>query len=96
MRRAPPAVSVRGLVVEFPLGGTTVRAVDGLSVDVAAGRRLGIVGESGSGKSTLALAVLGLLEPPGRIAAGAIELDGGDLARARERACARCAAARSG
>ena len=53
--------------MDFPLGRTTVRAVDGVSLDVPAGRRIGIVGESGSGKSTLALAVLGLLEPPGRV-----------------------------
>ena len=54
------------LVVDFPLGARTVRAVDGLSLTIRAGQRLGIVGESGSGKSTVAMAVLGLLDRPAR------------------------------
>ena len=76
-------LSIADLVVDFPLGNRTVRAVDGLSFTIWPGQRLGVVGESGSGKSTLALAVLGLLEPPGRIVGGSIrlgevELDGAD------------------
>jgi peptide/nickel transport system ATP-binding protein len=55
------------------------RAVDGVSLAVAAGERVGLVGESGSGKSTLVRALLGL-EPP---EAGAIRIDGEDLAAAR-------------
>ena len=57
---ARPVLSVRDLTVEFPGEREPLRAVDGLSFDVASGGALGIVGESGSGKSTTALALLGL------------------------------------
>ncbi|MFI9815598.1 ABC transporter ATP-binding protein [Saccharothrix variisporea] len=67
-------LSVRGLTVEFASG---VRAVDGLDLDVEAGRVLGVVGESGSGKSVTSLAVLGLLRDA-RVS-GAIEFAGQDL-----------------
>jgi peptide/nickel transport system ATP-binding protein len=67
-------LSITDLVVDFPLGHRTLRAVDGLSLTIRPGQRLGVVGESGSGKSTVALAVLGLLEPPGRIDRGSIRL----------------------
>jgi ABC-type glutathione transport system ATPase component len=60
-------LSIVDLVVDYPLENRTVRAVDGLSFTIRPGQRLGVVGESGSGKSTVAMAVLGLLEPPGRI-----------------------------
>jgi peptide/nickel transport system ATP-binding protein len=69
-----PVLSVVDLVVDFPLENRTVRAVDGLSFTIWPSQRLGVVGESGSGKSTVALAVLGLLESPGRIVAGSIRL----------------------
>ena len=61
-------LAIADLVVDFPLEGRTIRAVDGLSLTIRPGQRLGVVGESGLGKSTVALAVLGLLEAPGRIA----------------------------
>ena len=80
-----PVLSIAGLVVDFPLGNRTVRAVDDLSFTIRPGQRLGVVGESGSGKSTLAMAVLGLLEPPGRIVAGSIKLGELELANAHER-----------
>jgi peptide/nickel transport system ATP-binding protein len=74
-----PVLRIADLVVEFPTSHGLVRAVDGVSLEVPAGRRIAVVGESGSGKSTLALALLGLIDPPGRIAGGSIETGGVDL-----------------
>jgi peptide/nickel transport system ATP-binding protein len=71
-----PLLSVRDLTVEFPTRRGTLRAVDGVSFDVAAGEVLGIVGESGAGKSLTGAAIIRLLEPPGRIAAGTVRLQG--------------------
>ncbi|ROS54685.1 ABC transporter ATP-binding protein [Frigoribacterium sp. PhB24] len=60
------------------------RVVDGLSLDVPDGARVGLIGESGSGKSLTTLAVLGLL-PDGARATGSIRLDGRELLGASER-----------
>jgi peptide/nickel transport system ATP-binding protein len=79
-----PVLRIDGLCVEYPLQGGVVRAVDDLSLDIRRGQRLAVVGESGSGKSTVALAVLGLLEPPGHVTAGAIRLGELELAGAPE------------
>jgi peptide/nickel transport system ATP-binding protein len=56
-----PLVAVRDLTVDFVGGAQASRAVDGVSLEIAAGEALGIVGESGSGKSVTWLAALGLL-----------------------------------
>jgi peptide/nickel transport system ATP-binding protein len=69
-------LAVRHLRVEFPTRRGTLVAVDDVSFDIAPGEILGVVGESGAGKSLTGAAVIGLLEPPGRIAAGEILLDG--------------------
>ncbi|WP_138467125.1 ABC transporter ATP-binding protein [Poseidonocella sp. HB161398] len=82
---AAPILSVRGLATHFDTPKGTVRAVDGVSFDVPEGRTLGIVGESGSGKSVTSLSVMGLIDPPGRIAAGEILFRGRDLAQLSER-----------
>jgi peptide/nickel transport system ATP-binding protein len=71
-----PVLSVRNLRVEFPLRRGTLLAVNDISFDIAPGEVLGVVGESGAGKSMTGAAVIGLLEPPGRIAGGTIELSG--------------------
>jgi ABC-type glutathione transport system ATPase component len=82
-----PLLEARGLVKVFPLGESVfggggkgeVRAVDGVSLDIAAGETLGLVGESGSGKSTLGRMLLRLIEPT----AGRVCFEGRDLLAAR-------------
>lgn len=71
-----PLLSVRDLVVEFPTRHALLRAIDGVSFDVHRGEVLGLVGESGAGKSITGAAIIGLLEPPGRVAGGTVTLDG--------------------
>jgi peptide/nickel transport system ATP-binding protein len=69
-------LSVRNLRVEFPTRRGTLVAVDDVSFDVMPGEVLGVVGESGAGKSLTGTAIIGLIEPPGRIGAGEIRLKG--------------------
>jgi peptide/nickel transport system ATP-binding protein len=71
-----PVLEVKDLKVEFPTRRGTLVAVDGVSFQIDEGEVLGVVGESGAGKSLTGAAVIGLLEPPGRIAAGQILLAG--------------------
>jgi peptide/nickel transport system ATP-binding protein len=71
-----PLLEVRHLRVEFPTRRGTLVALDDVSFTISAGEVLGVVGESGAGKSMTGAAIIGLLEPPGRIAAGEILLDG--------------------
>ncbi len=81
-------LSVRGLKTHFPLGQGwagargTLRAVDGVSLDLSRGEVLGLVGESGSGKTTVGRSVLRLVEPT----EGSIRLDGVDFRALRGRA----------
>jgi peptide/nickel transport system ATP-binding protein len=65
-------LEVRNLQVEFSGDGNTLKAVDGISFQLHRGETLGIVGESGSGKSVTSLAVMGLLQSPGRVSGGEI------------------------
>ena len=69
-------LEVRHLRVEFPTRRGTLLALDDISFDIAPGEVLGVVGESGAGKSLTGAAIIGLLEPPGRIAGGEIQLEG--------------------
>src|SRR6266536_3040343 len=71
-----PVLSVRDLKVEFPTRRGTLTAIDDVSFDIAPGEILGVVGESGAGKSITGTAVIGLIEPPGRIASGEVLLRG--------------------
>jgi len=71
-----PLLEVRHLKVEFPTRRGTLLALDDISFDIAAGEILGVVGESGAGKSLTGAAIIGLLDPPGRIASGEILLEG--------------------
>ena len=69
-------LEIRGLRVEFPSRRGDFIAVDRIDLDVARGEIHGLVGESGAGKSTVGNAIMGLLEPPGRISGGEIWLGG--------------------
>lgn len=83
-RRSLPALEIDDLTVMFRphrLGGAKLRAVDGVTLSIAAGEALGLVGESGSGKSTLAKAVVGLVKP----AKGSIRVCGHDPAAPADR-----------
>jgi len=71
-----PLLEVRHLRVEFNARRGTLVAIDDVSFDIAPGEVLGVVGESGAGKSITGTAIIGLLEPPGRIAGGEVFLDG--------------------
>jgi peptide/nickel transport system ATP-binding protein len=69
-------LEISNLRVEFPTRRGALVAVDGVSLAIAPGEVLGVVGESGAGKTLTGLAVIGLIEPPGRIAAGEVRLEG--------------------
>jgi peptide/nickel transport system ATP-binding protein len=71
-----PLLELRDLRVEFPSRHGTLRALDGVSFDIAPGEILGLVGESGAGKSLTGAAIIGLLEPPGRLCGGQVLLEG--------------------
>jgi peptide/nickel transport system ATP-binding protein len=71
-----PVLSVRNLKVEFPTRRGVLTAIDDISFDIGPGEVLGVVGESGAGKSITGTAVIGLIEPPGRIAGGQVLLRG--------------------
>jgi ABC-type glutathione transport system ATPase component len=73
---AAPVLSVRDLTVEFVTRRGTLRALDRISFDVARGEVLGVVGESGAGKSVTGSAIIGLIDPPGRISGGEVRLSG--------------------
>ncbi len=69
-------LDVENLTVEFPTRRGTLRALDQVSFSIAPGEVLGVVGESGAGKSLTGAAIIGLLEPPGRIGGGRVLLQG--------------------
>jgi len=71
-----PLLDIRGLTVEFPGRRGNLVAARDVSLALAKGEILGVVGESGAGKSTIANAVIGLLDPPGRMASGEVYLAG--------------------
>jgi len=74
-----PVLRVENLDVQYFTDAGVVYANNHINFDLRPGERLGLVGESGSGKSTLALAILRMIKPPGKIAAGRIMLEDTDL-----------------
>ena len=85
MNADPALLDVRGLTVDFPIGDASLVAADDVSFSIGAGEVVGIVGESGSGKSVTALAVLGLIDSPGRVRAERLVFAGRDLRAMAER-----------
>ncbi|MFT4014424.1 MAG: ABC transporter ATP-binding protein [Paracoccus sp. (in: a-proteobacteria)] len=69
-------LEIEGLRIEYPSRRGVTIAVHDVSLSIGPGEILGVVGESGAGKSTIGAAITGLLQPPGRIAAGTIRLQG--------------------
>src|SRR5215472_6019854 len=80
-----PVLRISSLRAEIVRPGMTVRAVDGVSLDVAAGECLGLVGESGCGKTMTARSIMQLLPRGGVITAGSITLEGIELTQLSER-----------
>ena len=72
-------LDVRDLCTHFDNRAGTIKAVDGVSFSLGAGEILGLVGESGSGKSVTGFSIMGLIDPPGRIARGSVQLLGEEL-----------------
>ena len=79
-----PVLEVRGLTVEIETGSGNIRPVRDVSLRVERGETLAVVGESGSGKSLTGLAMMGLLPPSARVAAGAAWIDGQEVLRLEE------------
>ena len=76
---AEPLLAVDGLRTHFFTRAGVVKAVDDVSFTLDRGEIVGLVGESGSGKSITGYSIMGLVDPPGRIVAGSIRLDGREL-----------------
>jgi dipeptide transport system ATP-binding protein len=80
-----PLLDIKNLNVEFSSTGGTLRAVDGVTLQIEQGDVLGIVGESGSGKSVSMMAMMGLVPFPGRVTADTLSFEGRDLLAMSER-----------
>src|SRR5574338_175660 len=84
MSTTQPLLEIKNLKTYFYTEDGTVRAVDGVDIEVYPGEVLGIVGESGCGKSVTSLSIMRLISKPGRVDAGEILLDGEDLLKLPE------------
>lgn len=79
MAEKEEVLRVKDLRVSYYTDAGRAIALDGATLELRAGERLGLVGESGSGKSTMALAMMRMIKPPGRIESGQVFVDGVDL-----------------
>jgi oligopeptide/dipeptide ABC transporter ATP-binding protein len=79
-----PILQIRDLRVYYHVEDGAVKAVDGVSLSLQPGVKMGLVGESGSGKSTMALALMRMIKEPGKIEGGSMILDGVDLLQLSE------------
>jgi len=79
-QHSKPLLRVQELRTWFYTFGGLVKAVDGVSFDLAPGEIMGLVGESGGGKSMIGFSIMGLIDPPGRIEGGRIEFNGKNIA----------------
>lgn len=77
--KGEPLIQIRDLQVEYLAGRGSVRAVDGVSLDIGKGEVVGLAGESGSGKSTIAQAIMRILQPPAIITGGQVLIEGRDI-----------------
>jgi peptide/nickel transport system ATP-binding protein len=77
-----PTLQVEDLKTYFYTKAGVAKAVDGVSFSVAKGEVMGLVGESGSGKTVTGFSIIGLVDPPGKIAGGRILFDGEDITSA--------------
>lgn len=78
-------LEIRNLETSFFTHEGVVRAVDGVSIEIGQGERIGIVGESGCGKSMTAMSLMGLLKKPGKVVGGTIAFDGKNMLSLKER-----------
>jgi peptide/nickel transport system ATP-binding protein len=76
---ADTLLTIRGLTVELARGGQTRKILDGIDLDIAPNRVLGVLGEGGAGKTTLGKAMIGWVSPPLRVTGGSVVRDGMDL-----------------
>jgi peptide/nickel transport system ATP-binding protein len=82
---APPGLAVENLNTYFYARNAVFKSVAGVDLEIRAGEVLGLVGESGSGKTVTGWSILGLIDPPGRIEAGSVRLNGRELVGAPEK-----------
>src|SRR5690554_3879342 len=78
------ALRVENLHTHFETENGLIKAVNGVSFSLKRGEILGLVGESGSGKSVTGFSIMGLIDPPGKIAKGSIKLSGIELVGKKE------------
>ncbi len=79
MSAGAPLLEVSDLTTQFFTRAGVVKAVDGVSFSLRRGEVMGLVGESGSGKSVTGFSIIGLIDPPGRVAGGSVKLEGHEL-----------------